>query len=130
MRPTYRSTLVFLCVGVLALSLAWAGEWVHLGQRTVNHRADHDVIKAKGAKGLCSQIKLQVKHRPVEILDLKVFFENGDVFDVKLARKIPAGGHSRAIDLPGKSRNIKKVTFTYRTVGPRKGKAVVHLWAR
>jgi len=130
MRSALRLFLLIMLVSVMTVTLAWSGDWVHLGKRTVNHRAEHDVIKATGVKGKCTRLKLQVKHHPVEILDLKVHFENGEVFDVKLTRKIPAGGHSRAIDLPGGARNIKKVAFTYRTVGPRRGKAVVHLWAK
>lgn len=129
MRSSVRLVLLLL-VSVLAATMAWSGGWVHLGKRTVDHRGDHDVISVKGAPGACRSIRLEVRNRPVDFFDLKVRFENGQVLDVKLAKRILAGGYTRVIDLPGGQRNIDKVEFNYRTAGPKRGKAVVHLWAR
>jgi hypothetical protein len=42
---------------------------------------------------------------------MNIYFENGDKFDVAIKNKIPKGGESRVIDLPGGSRSVKKIEF-------------------
>ena len=109
---------------------AEAGEWELLGERKVNYRTDRDVIRVTLAEGLFRKIKLDVLHNGIEILDLKVFFANGGVQDVKVRRFIGPGGETRVIDLRSGARGISRVEFVYRTRGPRLGRATVRLWGK
>ena len=86
-------------------------KWVKLGERTVNHAVDRDEIRVTSKKGKFKRIRLKVKRRKVTFRDLKVHFGNGGVQDITLRRQIPAGGETRAIDLKGEKRVIRKVVF-------------------
>ncbi|MDJ0835025.1 MAG: hypothetical protein QNK37_00830 [Acidobacteriota bacterium] len=118
---------------LVALSLlgpsVFAGQWEVLGKREVKIRAERDVIQVTAKEGKFSKIKLKVRRNGVRFIDLKVHYGNGDVQDIQLRKFIPAGGETRVIDLSGRKRVIKKVSFTYKTEtkGRRKGRAVVTL---
>ena len=104
-------------------------QWSLIGEKKVSFLVDHDVIHVKGNDNY-RQIKLKVKDGPVHILDMDVHFENGDKFDVAIKQKFANGGESRVIDLPGGSRNIKKIEFWYETRGFSKGRGRVQVWGR
>ncbi len=109
------------CFGLLCLLLlvcspsALADDWEVLGSRLVKNRAERDVIEVTRKEGTFKKIKLRVKRRAVEFFDVKIHFGNGEVMDVSLRSKIKAGDSTRAIDLPGKRRVVKKVVFVYKT---------------
>lgn len=104
-------------------------QWKLIGQKRVSFAIDRDVIHVTGNDNY-RQIKLKIKDGPVHILDMDVHFENGDKFDVSIKQRIAQGGESRVIDLPGGSRNIKKIEFWYETKGFRKGRGSVQVWGK
>ena len=104
-------------------------QWNLIGEKKVSFLVDRDVIHVTGNDSY-GQIKLKVKDGPVHILDMDVHFENGDKFDVAIKQRIPQGGESRVIDLPGGSRSIKKIEFWYETKGFRKGRGRVEVWGK
>ncbi len=104
-------------------------QWNLIGEKKVSFLVDRDVIQVKGNDNY-RQIKLKVKDGPVHILDMDVHFENGDKFDVAVKQKFANGGESRVIDLPGGSRNIKKIEFWYETRGFSKGRGRVQVWGK
>jgi hypothetical protein len=104
-------------------------QWVLLGEKKVNFLVDRDVIHVTGNDNY-SQLKVKVKDGPVHIIDMDVHFENGDKFDVAIKQKIAKGGESRVIDLPGGSRNVRKIELWYETKGFRKGRATVQVWGK
>jgi len=118
--------LLFIAFAMIT-SLSFAGSWQILGKKKVNRMVDRDTIQVKAAKGTFTKIKLKVKKSGVHFLDVKVYFSNGEVFDVSVKKFIKAGHETRVIDLPGKRRKIKKVVFWYDTNGLKKGKGVVQL---
>lgn len=119
-----------VAVTALAAAPAAAGEWEKLGERQVAFSADRDVIPV-GARVPYVKLKLVVQDRPIEVLDLKIHFGNGEVKDVAVRARIAAGGETRAIDLPGERRLIERVTLVYRTEGRRrKGKAHVVVFGK
>lgn len=104
-------------------------DWQKLGERTVDHREDHDQIMVTRTEGAFKSVQLRVKGAPVEIDNVKVTFGNGNSQDLSIRDRIPAGGSTRSIDLQGdvKERTIRKVDFDYRTETAGQ-KAVVELW--
>lgn len=127
--------------GALLLGLGLAVQaqprWEKLGDRYVNHSVDRDEIKVTAKDGRFDAIKLRVTRRPVRFRDVKVHFGNGEVQDVEVRKRIPAGGETRVIALKGdQKRVIEKVVFWYDTAGKvRKkrrpvAKAEVELWGR
>jgi hypothetical protein len=104
-------------------------QWVLIGERKVSFLIDHDVIQTTG-KDNYSKLRVKVKDSPVHIIDMDVYFENGDKFDVALKQNIPKGGESRVIDLPGGNRNVRKIEFWYETKGLRKGRGTVQVWGQ
>jgi len=104
-------------------------QWVLIGEKKVSFLIDHDVIQVTGNDNY-SKLKVKVKDGPVHIIDMDVHFENGDKFDVSLKQRIPKGGESRVIDLPGGSRNVKKIEFWYEKKGLRKGRGTVQVWGQ
>lgn len=107
------------------------GNWVFLGERVVNDRAERDSIAIDGVTGELSALKIRVLRRPVHIIDMKVHFANGRVQDVSLRRVIPAGDESRVIDLVGSDRRVRRVEFRYEAESRGRGKrATIQLYGR
>ena len=126
-----KSLLFFLAIVLLSFTTKdnATQQWVLIGEKRVSFLIDHDIIPATGNDNY-SQIKVKVKDGPVHIIDMDVHFENGDKFDVALKQRIPKGGESRVIDLPGGSRNVRKIEFWYETKGFRKGRGTVQVWGK
>ena len=118
-------------VGTVALLGAAAqGRWELLGERTVTDRLDHDRIAVTSARGDFRAIKLTVRRAPVDFHRVVVHYANGDDQEIALRDRIPAGGETRVIDLPGGERVIRSVEFWYDARTIRGRRAVVRLWAR
>lgn len=126
------SLLLVCCLLSLACSGSQrvAGDWDFLGSRKVNHAVDRDEIAVTGREGTFTKIKLRVRDRQVTFRDVKVHYANGDVQDIQLRSKIPAGGETRVIDLHGNNRVIRKVVFWYNTSRVRGKRATVQLFGR
>lgn len=122
--------LIFVLIILMFSSVLFAqtSKWHLLGSREVSFITEKDVIVVGADEGLFKTIKLKVKKSAVHFNDMKVHFANGGVFDVKLRKKIPAGGETRVIDLPGNGRNIKKVVFWYYSTLKNPKRAVVKLF--
>lgn len=71
-----------------------------------------------------------MKGNEVEFLDVKIVYANGQTDDIKIRNKIRAGGETRAIDLKGGDRFIRRVELVYRSRPSFKGQATVELWGR
>lgn len=104
-------------------------KWRFIADKNVHFGIDRDVIHITGNDNY-RQLKLKVTNAPLKILDMKVHFENGDVFDVSIRSQIKQGGESRVIDLPGGSRSIRKIEFWYSPAKVLKGTARVAVWGR
>lgn len=107
---------------------AHAGSWQLLGERSVRLLGDRDEIFVTAARGTMRRIRLRVLDHGVEFFDVTVHFANGERFDVAMRSFIPTGGQTRAIDLPGRDRVIRRVSLTYRTRRGADGRARVQLW--
>ena len=106
------------------------GSWRLLGERVINFTADKDVITVTGAD-VFRKLKFKVIDAPVQMLDMKVVFENGEVQDVPLNFRMEKGHESRIIDLPGIARRIKVVYFNYKSTRPGfKGKSKLILFGQ
>ncbi|MBN2416580.1 DUF2541 family protein [bacterium] len=121
------AALLVLCLGIAAAA-AQAPRWKQLGVRKVTFRTEKDVIEVGADEGVYKKIKLTVRQSGVNFTDMKVHFANGDVIDVQIRKVIPAGGETRAIDLPGNNRIIKKVVFWYASTKANSKRATVRLY--
>ena len=104
-------------------------EWQKLGERTVDHRQDHDSISVTRSEGTFNTVQLRVKGARVDFDKVTVVFANGGQQELDMREEVPAGGTTRAIDLQGETRDrtIRRVDFDYRTEGAGE-RAVVELW--
>ena len=111
-------------VSVFSATPSLAQKWVNLGSRSVADNTETDVIGASGA-GPFRRIKLCVSRRAVAFKDLDVVFGNGGSQDLKIRRRIGPGQCTRAIDVKGGRRNIKRVIMRYETIRNKGPQAVV-----
>jgi len=88
------------------------GRWEYLGQAHVDGRADHDKISVDNG-GSFRAILLEVRDGAIEFKRVVVHFENGADHDMNIRERIPSGGRTRAIDLPGDRRRIRSVELWY-----------------
>jgi translation initiation factor IF-1 len=101
-----------------------------LGQREVDFRADNDVIEVGRSEGRFQKLRLIVRGAPIELRDMKVVFDDDSVFDVSRRSRVLRENSNLDIDLPGDRRVIKRITFQYRSVDRREGKATVLVYGR
>ena len=105
-------------------------DWELLGTQKVGFLKDRDVIHVGRKDGDFSKIRIRVKNNDVEFIDVNVVYGNGKKDDIRIRRRIKAGGETRAIDLKGNKRFIRRVEFVYKSRPSFKGQAVVELWGR
>lgn len=101
--------------------------WDKLGQRWVTGRNDRDSILVGKRDGTYRAIKLVVEHSAVELYDVEVVFENGEVYRPNLRYVFGQGQTSRTIDLPGGQRFIRKVVLRSGNL-PGGGRAQLEVW--
>jgi len=107
-----------------------ASPWTKLGDRKVNFRADHDEIPVTVLKGTYRRLKLRVRKAPIYIHNIRIVYGNGKSTNIKVKKRIAAGSESRAFDLPGRNRVIKKIVFNYKSVPTFKGRGYIAVWGR
>ena len=95
-----------------------AQKWEYLGEANVDGAVDHDSIKVTASKGVFRAIQLKVEKAPIEFDRVLVHYGNGSSEPISIRSKIPAGGATRAIDLPGNRRIIESVEFWYARADP------------
>lgn len=103
--------------------------WKFIGDKIAAFGVDRDVLYVTGNDAF-SQIKVKVTDAPLHIIDMDVYFENGEKMNVPLKNKYRQGQESRVIDFPGGIRQIKKIEFLYETIGVKKGRARVAIWGK
>jgi hypothetical protein len=102
--------------------------WKHIGQTTASFKMQNESIAVLGADEFTA-LKLKVSEAKLHIERLQVFYESGDMEDIDVRKHFSAGTESRVINLKHPDRDIKKVSFTYRTDPNVTGeKADVALW--
>ena len=112
-----RSVLVFALAMLFVSVLSAAGSPRHgrdfLGSAHVDGRADHDVIHVGRSDGRFRAIQLRVNGGAIDFDRVIVHFGNGTAEELVIRSRIPSGGETRFIDLPGERRVIESVEFWY-----------------
>lgn len=131
MRYIKFSVLLLLISALFSFNTAHAPAqgWKFIGDKIAAYGTDRDVLFVTG-NDMYRQIKIRVTGAPLHIIDMDVYFENGDKQNVELKNHFRQGQESRAIDFPGGERRIKKIEFLYSTMGFAKGNARVAVWGK
>jgi hypothetical protein len=99
---------------------------VHLGCKDVDFLGtDRDVLRVGRAEGRFKAIRLEARGNDVEMLDLKVFYANGEPDDIRVRSMIKEGTRTRWLDLRGRERAIQKIEMVYRKPLNFRGKASI-----
>ena len=102
--------------------------WRKIGEITASFETENESIIVLGADEF-SSIKLKVTDAPLNLQHLQVFYENGDMEEIKVDHQLQAGAETHAFHLKNPYRDIKKVAFTYKTLpNSRNDKADVALY--
>ena len=109
--------LVFIGL-LLALALGTTSQaqrehWTYLGDARVDGGLDHDSIHVGITDGKFRAIQLRVNGGAVEFDRVIVHFGNGSEENLAIHQRIPSGGRTGAIDLPGDRRVIQSVEMWY-----------------
>ncbi len=106
------------------------GRWEFLGERDVQFWHDRDRLYIGRNMGRFTEVQVRVNGAPVEINDMVVTLDNGEIFAPSLRRHFDGRLESRIIDLPGGRRYIQYIDFDYRSLSRRDGPAIVTVYAR
>jgi hypothetical protein len=122
--------MILLLIAAVSFAPVQQGEWTKLGSRTVDLGGDHDEIKVGIFDGTFTKLRFKVVKAPIHVATIKVVFGNGESKLVKINEKFTPGSFSKAIDLPGNKRIIKKIVMNYKSVKVGKGKAIVSVFGK
>ena len=126
-----RLATALLAVALLVAALpASAEKWVFLGQRHVTDKAERDSIEVTASEGSFEAIQLRVKRSAVRFVNVTVVYGTGTSDDLEVRDAIPAGGKSRALDLRGGNRVIKRINFVYEAKSLGRRGAIVEVFGR
>lgn len=104
-------------------------DWELLGFRRVSFSSERDVITVGSHEGRFTAIKVEVDGGNLEMYDVRITFGDGHSWSPQTRVVFREGSWSRAIDLPGDARVIRRVEFRYRSQ-LRRGSASVRVYGR
>ncbi len=87
--------------------------WDYLGSAHVDGDQDHDNIHVGRHDGRFRAIQLRVSGGEIFFERVLVHYGNGQTEELVIRDRIPSGGATRAIDLPGDRRVIGSVELWY-----------------
>ena len=101
------------------------GHWTLVGSKKVNMHGDHDEMYVTGWQGAFTKLSFKVENAPIYVRNVKVVYSNGTSENHYVNQRYAANERSRALDLNGRHRIIKKIVFNYDTINNGNGKAKV-----
>ena len=102
--------------------------WHKIGETTVDFTKETDELMVMGANKFES-VKIRVDKAPINMMSYEIYFDTGDKQVVQVGQEIKAPGETKVVMLDGGERNIKKISFTYKTIPNYKDKkAHLELW--
>ena len=123
-------SLLIVALWVSSLPANALQGWERLGTRTVDFGRDLDTIMVGRAEGRFTAIMFEVDGGMIEMRNVRVVFGNGDAFSPPTQFIFSDDERSRSIALPGPGRIIRSVTFNYRSLRTRQGRATVTLYGQ
>jgi hypothetical protein len=103
--------------------------WELLGERVVDGRSDSDVIQVGRDDGRFTKLMLVVEDSDLEMIDMQITFGNNTTLSPQVRQFFRENTRTRAIDLPGEKRVIKRINFRYANL-PGGGKARVAVYGK
>jgi hypothetical protein len=114
LKKSLLSTIGVLFVLAFSAALhAQEGRWDYLGDAHVDGAQDHDNIHVGKHNGRFRAIQLRVSGGAIYFERVIVHFGDHTQEELIIRDKIPSGGSTRAIDLPGDRRVIESVELWY-----------------
>lgn len=104
---------LFLVAASFTTVYAQRGRLVYLGNAHVDGSTDHDSIKVGRSDGTFRAIQLRISGGAVNFDRVIVRYGNGTSEEIAIRNRIPDGGQTRIIDLPGERRIIQSVDLWY-----------------
>lgn len=94
------------------------GEWEKIGSKQAGRKEERDVIEVTSPNRYTA-ISFRVEKGDLEIEDVKITFADDEKKPYSPQTKLVfrEGERSGKIDLPGRSRQISRIRFLYRTLG-------------
>lgn len=130
--------LGLVCIAMMIMMATMAQEpaimfsnkpgWHKIGEVKADFKMENESISVMGADKFKS-ILLKVTDAPINIANVEVIYESGDKENFDVKKEMQANSETRVIDLKSPNQEIKKVTFTYKTIPNSKAdKAHVELY--
>jgi hypothetical protein len=128
--------VVVLCIALMnsafaqepSVMLSNKPGWHKIGEVKADFKMENESIAVLG-KDRFKSILLKVTDAPINIQSLQVFYEDGGMEEFDVKNELKANSETRKIDLKDSSKELKKVTFTYKTLPNQKDeKAHVELY--
>jgi hypothetical protein len=90
-----------------------------IGSITYETRPEREVINLNGRDGDIRAMRFEVRQSDVEVLDLRVVYQNGQTEDIRVRQVFRAGTSSRVIDIVNWRRGlVRQIIITYLPRGP------------
>ena len=89
-------------------------DWKVMGDAKIERKSGTAKIDVGGEEGLAKRIKFEVRGADVEFKKVTVTYESGDPEEIDVRDEVRRGGKTRAIDLKGGNRAIKKVLIAFK----------------
>jgi hypothetical protein len=131
-----KNSILIVLVGIFTLSFSSHVEaspiksCEKLGAKKINFKLDKDVLHVGAKEGSFSKLKVKVTGGSANMHKMVVEYKNGQKEEINLRDRFGKGSESRVIDLKGKRRVIKDITFWYDSVNRPFGKATVHVFGK
>ena len=95
--------------------------WHKIGEVKADFEMENQSISVLGEDKFQS-IFLKVTDAPINIEGIQVFNESGGMEEYDVKNELKPGSETRKIDLKGGAQEIKKITFTYKTLANQNDK--------
>ncbi len=102
--------------------------WHKIGETRVSFEKDRDEVMVIGANRFAS-LKFKVTEAPIDLVSLTLHFDNGETQDMPMVMHIKSPGESKVIDIKGGERDLRKISFVYKTLPNAKDvRAHIEIW--
>jgi hypothetical protein len=108
-----RALMLGVFLLVLSCASVYAQHMEYLGDSHVDGLNDHDSIKVGRSAGTYRAIQLRISGGAINFERVVVRYGNGTSEEIQIRSRIPDGGQTRIIDLPGDRRIIQSVDLWY-----------------